>query len=395
MANFDEMDIFSFFGMETPKEEPKEEAKVTPVATSNDDVDEVEGEDGEDMVEDTDDAPATKPAATSTKPKKGSSKSVMGKDTIKLPITVYGRNFTKTYDSLSTATYNGLAAQLYADGYKEVALCDTDFIPFDNRVLLKTPVCASSDTNAITFPTNGEVVVCDGLLQAPVTQAVIGKDADECSVGDLSEKFAEINPLYADCNICYSERVAVAAPVLTTVKSIKLPATVNVCGNRIDLTEEDFPSSNEITADKVFYQYVPIAEIKGAEFSFGKYSDGSYCISFAKGKATSVMCLDRASFEICKDAKQKKVEEKYVLPFELVATSSDQRLTATTEMFGGKEKVTQAEVLELLSKNNSQYDPQLIGFKIYAATDRQFNFVYGDANGNRKLVVSATSGKKG
>lgn len=388
MASFDEFDMFSFFGMETPE---KEEPKPTPVTTTADD------EDDYDLSVTTEDSEssASKAAAVAS-PKKG--KGIVGKTALKEDVCVYGRNFMKavTLDELESKTYDGLVKKLYADGFKTVALSATDIAVVGNSIFVIEPTSASDSDNAVTFPESGSVTVCDGMLQAEITAATLGKDADEVSVDDLLNKWVEVNPSYEGCGMHYFASVGIATPVFKdTVKSVKLPAIINVCGNDITLTTDDFPSTNEVTAEQVFTQQVPV-DVKGLDFSFGATSeDGHYVLVVKRGKATSVTGIDKGSFTTVKNVKSGKVEEKYTLPFLLVATSSDQRVTVTPEMFDGKEKVKQEDVLSLLSKDKTSFDPQLIGFKIYSASDKQFNFVYGEADGNRKLVVSAVSGKKG
>lgn len=386
-----DFDLFSFFGVEEKKEEPKEEPKAveTEVVSDADLDDAVTEEVTED--EDSEETTSSKPS-----PKKAAKKSssITGKTKVSLPLTVYGRNFSKTYASLEDATYNGLVKALYDDGYKEAAVNGTEMFLVEGGILLKTPDTSTQDNYLLTFPENGEIVVADGLLQAPITQAVIGKDADECCVADLAEKFSEVNPSYADCNINYDAKVAVAVPVFEgKVDEISVPATVTLFGNKIEISETDY-AFGKIKAADVVKLYAPF-DTKGAEFTFGSLADGSYVVLFKKGKAPYVQMLDKISLQSLKDAPVKEIEEKYALPFLCVATSSDQRFTATSEMFSGKAKVTQKEVLELLSKSRTDLDPALIGFKIYASSDRQFTFVYGGEGDSRKLVVSAVSGKKG
>ena len=403
MTGFETFNLFDMFGMEDPnakKEETKEETlKLEPV------VSDTEVEDEDDDMSATDDSEETsnvvsletkKPAATTKKTK---SKVIKGSDKVSLPLTVYSRNFSLNVTSLDNTTYDGLLSYLYDNNYLEVGL-DIDLVLVrDGVVLLVLPRNAASDDTMVCFPENGEVTVVDGLLQASFSKEDFkDKSADEISVETVFERFLEINPQYEGWGCSYSPKTGILTPVAKEVKErITLPCSVNICGIRHQLTQDEFPASNEISAKDILDVFCPNLADKNVEASLSALSDeeGSYTITFKRGKASMVSSLKKDVFEKIKDAKVTKVEERYALPLLLVATASDQRVNITSDMFKGKERVTQVEVLELLSKNNTQYDESLIGFKLYASQDKQFNFVYGSANGSRKLVVSATSGKKG
>ena len=209
MAEFDMFDMFTNFGFDedTKTEETKEtkveevpatETTTTTPATAttegsaivednpfdnikipNDDADEDEDDSSDEVTEEE----SSKPAAETKTAKKPVSRTKTGDTAVKLPVTVYGRNFVKTIEALEKADYNNLVKELYEAGYKEVATAS--IVPFDGGVFVEPDTSKTEGDTQVSFPENGAVYVVDGLLQTEITAAVIGKDADEISVDDL------------------------------------------------------------------------------------------------------------------------------------------------------------------------------------------------------------------
>jgi len=205
---FEQFDMFSFFGMDTPEEEKKEkkkeEKKITvtipdAVNLSDDDEDEESSEASE---EETTKTESTKPAAT---PKKGVK---VGTDKVKLPITVYARSFVTTIETLAEETFNGLIKALYDTGFKTVANSDTQIIPGnDGTIFIKEPSISTDGSISLQIPKDKAVYVCDGLLQAEYkAEDFNGFDADEITVDMLMDKYVEVNPSYEGLEINYDPK---------------------------------------------------------------------------------------------------------------------------------------------------------------------------------------------
>jgi len=380
MADFTEMNLFSFFGMEEPTPEPKKPAKKAVKEEKPSEVD--LGTDDEDDIDDSDDdlvseETTSKPAAPAKK--KGGKKSVTGKDTITLPVTVYGRNFMEKVTSLEDATYNGLIKHLYDLGIKEVGGYNASIISYGDKIYIGSP---QSDTNsdqmvALTRP----VVICDGRTQCECERNVFSDMEDEeISVLHLTEKWNEVNGMYGESLLAYYGKETLAVPVLDEkVTKFKLPVRVNKFGAWVDVEADDFPLKETVTTDDMKEFLFPDCK---ATVTFKKGSEGHIFCEFSDSK-NAVLSLNRDFAIQSGDYKQKTVVEKFSLPLNVYFATLGVTVELKEEHFGGKNRVTREEILDFMKPS----------YSILRNKDRHVELFYNQETSTVSIAV--TSGKKG
>lgn len=372
---FLQMDFSDFFGfgadeVQTKKEAKEAAKKPAPVSVENED-DELDGVEEE----------GTESAAPKASEKKKSS-ALTGMSKVSLPVTVFGRNFKMTLTE-GVSNINDVAKAVYEAGYKEISLYSQG-ICYDkksNAIYLSS--LKSSDEDTLVNVGNA-VVVVDGMLQGEFNEdSFASLDADEISVASLLEKFAEINPQYATCGINYDSKYQVATPVILgeTVREVKLPATVILAGEETGLTVESFGGLKTTVSDKEIVELL----LQGCSATiYLKQFGDRYVVEFGSSKeAKLVTQMDFASFVVNKEAKSRKAVKKYSLPLNVYLATMGITIEFTTEMFGGKGKVSEEEAVEKLKE----------AYSFLANKDRTLDIVY--CKENNTLSVALTSGKKG
>jgi len=364
MSNFTELNLFDFF--QNNQEKPLVKAEEEKDIVSSD----------EDFDDETSDVVTTS-SSKKKKVSKNNSSKLTGKSAVTLPCYVHGRNFFTKVNNLSDKTYNGLVRHLYDLGFKEV-VADVSVISHGDKIYISSPQNETSSNTAIN--TERPVTVIDGNLQCECVAAAFPDfDADEISVFHMAEKWSNINGMYASCGLHYSPEKSIAVPVLTetVTNELTLPVTVNRFGDHITIDKQDFPLKEKITVDELINFAFPDVKAniklkKGENIIFAEFEDSKNTVSgldttFAKVTSTTV----------------KTVVEKYKLPFTVYFVTLGIQIPISAEIFPGKNKVTEEEVLDYLRR----------GYSILRNKDRSVECFYSPEKA--MLSVAVTSGKKG
>lgn len=296
---------------------------------------------------------------------------------VTLPVTVKGRGFRHLVDGSGSMKMSELADKLIEAGLKHIMLPNIGlfYIAETSTVYVTdNSVSATAKETMVVFDDeNSEVTVADGYLQSTFTAADFeGKELDEVSLADLAAKFASVNPEYEGCELLYDEKCNVAYPVIKRIYANQTfeedSITVIVNGER--QTFEGGLDVNGLCAK--------IADaLGGAEAYLAQLGD-VYFLSYSNGKEKYYA---KNSTVVVGNAK--KVEKKYNLPLDLYIVTWNMHYNLTPDMFGGKEKITQDELIEEMAKRE----------RMFADKDRKVDFMYNEET--HMLSCMFVSGKKG
>ena len=155
MANFDEMNLFDFFGMEEESQQKPQASEKEELSLSSDDLDLADDDDEGVEEEET----TSTPAPTSTKKKSKKAKDADGTVKVSLPTVVNGRNWSVEIDEFGEITLNELVKRVYDMGFVEVAHPDVlPIIGITGSVYFKYPSTeTASDVNIINHSAAGSV----------------------------------------------------------------------------------------------------------------------------------------------------------------------------------------------------------------------------------------------
>ncbi len=283
------------------------------------------------------------------------------------PVNIIGSGWTYTYgEEGKTYGIMVVAKALYDAGYTEVAATGAIYTVEDDPHLLivRGIGCARNDDSEV-IPAKIDVVT--GLVKATYeAKDFAGKDAEEVSVRDLCEKYVEAYPDFKGCQLILNRAAAVAVPAFTRKADIKDEQTYRV------------------------WSTLETVEVKGSELK-GLYGGSGYEVTFYISDAGVLFpsytskkshMVSEADLGLKKEASKKAVE-KYSLPATIYIQTLGESISATPEMFGGKDKVMQKDILEFLKSRHP----------VFSQGDRKFDLVYDDVS--NIISVAILSGKKG
>lgn len=296
---------------------------------------------------------------------------VSGAKKVTGPVLCIGSGWTATYgDEGKTYGVKVVAKAMYEAGYTEIAATKMVYVSDENpNVLIFKGIGLSGNDDAEVLTKKVEVVT--GLTKAMYeAKDFNGMDADEVSVRDLAEKYVESYPDFKGCSLKFSRAAKVCAPFFTKKADIKDDQTYRVWGT------------------------LETANVKGADLE-AMYGSDDYKVEFFvsdngvlfpsyTGKdAKCAVSITEDDLGL-KAAKSKKAVEKYVLPANIYITAIGKNYeNVTSEMFGGKDRVTKEEVIEWLKSQH----------RVFNQSDRKFDVIYDDVTNT--ISVAILSGSKG
>ncbi len=296
---------------------------------------------------------------------------------VALPVTVKGRGFRHLMNGTGTIKMSELADKLIEVGLKHIMLPNIGlfYIAETSTVFVtdSSVVADDAETMVLFDDENSEVTVADGYLQSSFKVSDFeGKELDEVTLADLANKFALINPEYEGCKLLYDAACNIAYPVIDRIYANALleEETVTVIVNGERQVFEGGLNVNELCKK--------IAGVLGGAEAYLAKTGSMYFLSYTHGKEKYYA---KNATVVVKNAK--KVEKKYVLPLDLYIVTWNMHYTITSDMFGGKEKVTQGEVIAEMAKRE----------RMFADKDRKVDFMYNEEQ--HMLSCMFVSGKKG
>ena len=316
---------------------------------------------------------------------------------VKLPVTVKARGFEVTVEGDGEITSQQLCEKLYELGYEEMRIRGITMALASNGIvyLCDTGVLASAKDKAVfELPSESEetedegegtedtedteeteetlkVVLVSGMRKIEFTPDMFLKDPAEVSVADLTEKTAELWPDSKGCDVCVVDGYAYL--LSGNVRDQVLPAGTAIhIGERIEVLED------EVETAKVGEKYLGnLAD--GTKARVVKVGNDYYLTYSAGGKASTY-----STFETAAAGKaEKKAVVKYPLPLTIYSSLFGVSYPATSDDFGGKEKVTEEDVKNFLKPRI----PALF------SSDHKVAFFYSEEQ--HMLSCSIVSGKKG
>jgi len=384
---FEGMDLFSLFGEDVMPTAQAEEKEVTPVSTEtteeSNDLEDLDGEDEDDSLDlDVKDSKAKerKPAAK---------KSTATIKTVKLPVRCIGRNFDMEVSGSGTVTYEELLGTLHAQGIKEVAHADVRPLEAkDGVVYFNYPMHGTKEGVQVFSGKNHIAIIASGMDQMEVTpelfEGYLQTSPKEISVGHLLEKWTADWPMWNGEELNYDVTTQVAIPVggkvLTDTDQLTFPIEVVKSGKKITLAADDFPMSETITSKEIvdyLWGQVPV------KISLQKLSSGVLVANFAAEKKGTPINVDKKFAKVNDKGTTTMVTESYALPLSVYFVTLNQRMELNSSMFNGKERVTEADVLELLKQS----------YSMLRSKDRRIDSIY--VKETHTLSVALVSGTKG
>ena len=222
------------------------------------------------------------------------------------------------------------------------------------------------DYEEVTY--NETVTVADGFIQAEFSgDDFEGLELSELSVKQVAEKWTSINPSYEGCDFAFNGKVMYPVGTLLNEKVKNYPLEINVNGTMETVVEA--PEDNTYNGVAKVLTGLENARIcQVGKVLYVTYSENKNNV-YKPNKSNG--------------ASVQKVEVKYSLPLTLRVITFNMEYHLTPEMFGGKEKVTQKEIIEIMGERDPMFKDK----------ERTLDFLYNaDLN---ILACMFISGKKG
>lgn len=380
MANFEDMNLFDFFGMEEEsqqKPQASEKEELSSDVNMSDDLDLADDDDEGVEEEETTSTP------TPTKKKSKKAKDADGTVKVSLPTVVNGRNWSVEIDEFGEITLNELVKRVYDMGFVEVAHPDVlPIIGITGSVYFKYPSTeTASDVNVI-IPSAG-YTVAEGMEQLPV-ENIEGMEVSEYSVFDMQEQWTSQFPAFSTATLAIDNETAVAVPVYSrAADEIALPIKVVKFGTVTELTAEVM-GKNTMSAEDIL-SYVASSEKEQLNCFLYKMSSDIYCVEVTEKSPTkAVKALDRKyAVKNTGATNNEKAKVFVTLPVNVWFATVNQQINLTSDHFEGKSKVTEAEVLEYLKSM----------YSILRNKDRRVDVLYSKEQ--NIFSVALVSGSKG
>ena len=375
------------FGDEESKKPEKKKSKAKEELNEEvetEEMDAVETEDEEDLEEEL--VVETKETSSKSNSKKDASskgkkgKNITGETKVSLPVTCKGRNWSYTIDGFGTKTINEVLADLYAAGIVEVSHKDVNPIADEkslkNQTLYFTSPTKESKSSLSVFSFKKDMIVADGMEQMPLTPEMFsGMDLEEISVFHVQELWEKGFSVYENLglNFCSSSNVAipVIAKSLGVNDTTKLPADIVISGEKTPIKIGLFDPM-EVTVSDITKEYFP-----GLNVTIKCIKDTLYC------EYTGKVVTGLKKPGLINGAKEVVAKELITLPCQCYFVTLNQTFELSSEMFGGKNKITSGEIIELLRKT----------YALLRNKDRHIEVVY--AREQSLVSVALTSGTKG
>ncbi len=260
-----------------------------------------------------------------------------------------------------------VAKALFEAGYTEVAASGMVYTCKENKnILLVKGIGISANDDAEVIPK--KVTVATGLVKAEYeAKDFTGKDADEISVRDLTEKYVESYPDFAGCKLKLSRAAKVCVPAFSKKAEIK--------------DDQDYRVWS--TEETVVVKGSEIMQLFGSSDYDVEFYISDTGVLFPSYYTKSSAVVSESDLGL-KKASSKQAVEKFKLPANIYITAIGQTYeNVDSSMFGGKDKVTQEQVIEFLKERH----------RVFSQSNRKFDVIY-DVETNT-ISVAIMSGKKG
>ena len=299
---------------------------------------------------------------------------------VELPVQVKARGFNCMVPGEGKVKLSEIRKKLLELGYDQFKISSMGLFYHErskNIYVCDNSVVSSLPDTFVTMKEGATVTVCDGLIKAEFTlENFDGKEADEVSVADLIAAWVAVNPMYKGCKLAYDEASATAYPVLDGVEEKNFNpqkyTDIVVEGNSQVIEEE---SSYKELYDSFKGVLTDMAS-DNVSLKLYEAESGYLFVSYASYKAMS-------NSSVAVKSTPKKVEQKYKLPLTLFVVTWGGSYQLTSEMFGGKEKVTIKEIRKVMEP----VEP------IFADESRKVDAYYREKENT--LSIMFVSGTKG
>lgn len=310
--------------------------------------------------------------------KKG--KTAQDKDfNVRLPVTVYARDFRKTVEGSGTRKISEILDELIQEGYDHLRITEISaaYADAQNAVYIcdEKALPEEPDVSAGFSEEETAVTVAAGMMKSVFEAAdFAGKSPDEISAEDVAQRFAAVHPLYEGCRLVYDAGSSLAYPKgrnVSDTDEVSLPAKCIVNGEEVTIGKEEEIKKASDLKKRWMKKDVPV-EIKLQKF------DSVYFISYGCGKAKEYKRSERAAAR-----KLQKVQKRYQLPLSLYIVTWGMTYELVPEMFEGKAKVTMEEIKKVMGTQE----------KIFQDDSRKIDSLYDEER--NLLSIMFVSGKKG
>lgn len=300
---------------------------------------------------------------------------------VTLPVSIKARNFVHVYEGNGTKKLSEVCEHLLKAGYEQFKISGFRFVYVEGRKTIyacDNDIMPSPIDEMVELDEDKTVMVCDGELKAEFgLEHFPGADKESVRVDMLAEKFVEVNPRYAGCQLKYDVSTNTAYPVLVHKKAdVVCKEKVNsiVCEGSVCTLDE------ELTEDYLNTEYGNLVnEVDKCITIYQKEQESEYLfISYFSTQGYKI-----ATNNAVKKKESKKVVEKYALPFEVLIANTGERINLDESDFDGEKKVTLEQVKKVISKRHG----------LFRDTTRKMDHFYDDEK--KLLSVLFISGSKG
>ena len=288
------------------------------------------------------------------------------------PVTFMGQNFRYTLEGEGEVSLQDAVEAVYKAGYMEMKASQLRFMNLTEHDVYVdySYVNASSEDTKVSLP----VTVCFGMKQAVWELSHFnGKEEDEICVADVQKKMLS-DGFFEGMDLCYdaSSDVCLVVPEYEKKKPDDLDWII-AYGECLEV-RDDVKFAPE--------DYLGESPKEGAEVQYAESAEkGTYLVRYKiNGVSQSV---DRSFAGVKEDVKPEKVEEKILLPVNVLFINLAIEIPVTSEDMQGKGKVTKDELLEYLKAK----------FVMLQSKERKIDTYYDTEH--QKFSIATFSGTKG
>lgn len=330
--------------------------------------------------------PKEEPKKAAKKEKKPAAKKETSKCfSVKLPVTVLARGFRYEIADEGTGSMeiSQVFKELYDAGYVEVSIDGISCAYDDEKGILyiTTNGLLSDDENTLVEFKEGVITVVDGMHKCELSlDSFSGKDEDEITVLDVSERWIATDGRYQGCRLVIADMYAYPCfnADLAAEAQINLPCDILVNGEWITLSDGDF-AVDVVHSSDVIKKLAGEANNAVEMVLYSNANQSAYFLGYKQKKAASVK---KGCVTSSKGAK-KVAQEKYALPLQVFIATFGRTYNIGPDDFEGKSKVTLQNVRNHFKSVH----------KIFADESRKLDAIYIEEE--NLLSLNFISGKKG
>lgn len=287
------------------------------------------------------------------------------------PVTIMGRGFRYTVNGEGEVNLQEVIETAYKAGYVELKMQQLRFAKLSEHDVYVdyTYAAKSAGDTRVNMP----VTVCFGMKQSIWEASAFEKDPEDICVEDIANKMLS-DEMYDGLSLCYdaTSDVCLVVPEYTNKKPEDMDWVIayGEC--------QEIPFAGSFAVE----DYLGECPKEKPEVMYAKSGEsGTYFITYkVVGAADSV---DRSFAGVKEDVKPEKVEEKILLPVNVLFINLAIEIPVTSEDMQGKGKVTKDELLEYLKAK----------FVMLQSKERKIDTYYDTEH--QKFSIATFSGTKG